>query len=132
MLNKLHVTLMASALVASPALAQTAEPAAPASPAPQAAPAAPAPVTPVEVKQFAKAAIAADKVNKDTSIPAAEKPQQLAAAVSGAGLEPERFNQIAEATQTDPAIQQQVQAAIMAEQQAQPSATAPAPSSPTQ
>lgn len=129
----MHVTLMASALVASPVLAQTAQPAAPASPAPQAAPAAPAPVTPVEIKQFAKAAIAADKVNKDATIPAAEKPKQLAAAVAGAGLQPERFNQIAEATQTDPAIQQQVQAAIVAEQQAQPPAppAAPAPT-PTQ
>ncbi|WP_423604721.1 DUF4168 domain-containing protein [Sphingomonas sp. MS122] len=126
MINFRHAALLAGAtLIATPALAQdTAAPA----PAPQeaapATPAAPAPVTDDEVKKFAKAALAADKISKDTAIAAADKQKKMAEAVTTSGLEPTRFNQIAQASQADSALQQKVQAAIVAEQQASP---APSP-----
>lgn len=128
MINFRHAALLAGAtLIATPAFAQdTAAPA----PAPQeaapATPAAPAPVTDDEVKKFAKAALAADKISKDTAIAAADKQKKMAEAVTTSGLEPSRFNQIAQASQADTALQAKVQAAIVAEQQASP-APAPAP-----
>jgi hypothetical protein len=125
MINFRHAVLLAGAtLIATPALAQDA--AAPA-PAPQqaapATPAAPTPVTDDEVKKFAKAALAADKISKDTAIAAADKQKKMAEAVSTSGLEPTRFNQIAQASQSDTALQAKVQAAIVAEQQASPAPT---------
>lgn len=129
MINFRHAALLAGAtLIATPAFAQdTAAPApAPQETAPQttapATPAAPAPVSDDEVKKFAKAALAADKISKDTAIAATEKQQKMAEAVTTSGLEPTRFNEIAQASQADSALQQKVQAAIVAEQQASPSA----------
>ncbi|WP_447726885.1 DUF4168 domain-containing protein [Sphingomonas koreensis] len=114
-----HAALMAGAtLIAMPALAQ--DTAAPAAPAPQASTAAPATVTDAEVKQFAKAALAVDKVSKDVAVPAADKQKKMADAVAGSGLAPARFNEIAQASQADPTLQQKVQAAITAEQQSAP------------
>ena len=121
-----HALMLAGAtLIATPALAQdTAAPAAPApEAAPQTAPTAPSSVTDAELKQFAKAALAVDKVSKDTAVPAADKQKKMAEAVSGSGLPPARFNEIAQASQADPALQQKVQAAIVAEQQASPAPT---------
>jgi hypothetical protein len=122
-MNVRHALLLAGAtLIATPALAQ--DTAAPAAPAPEAAPqastAAPSAVTDAELKQFAKAALAVDKVSKDAAVPAADKQKKMAEAVSGSGLPPARFNEIAQASQADPALQQKVQAAIVAEQQATP------------
>jgi hypothetical protein len=121
-----------AALIAAPALAQQAAPAA----APQTAPAAPAtaPTAPAaagftdaEVTSFARAALAVDKVNKDTAIPAADKGKRLADAVTGAGLAPERYNAIATAQSSDTALQKRIQDALVAEQQAAaPAAAAPA------
>lgn len=114
-----HALLLAGAtLITTPALAQ--DTAAPAASAPQAATPAPATVTDAELKQFAKAALAVDKVNKDAAVPAADKQKKMAEAVSGSGLPPARFNEIAQASQADPILQQKVQAAIVAEQQASP------------
>ena len=114
-----HALLLVGAtLITTPALAQ--DTAAPAASAPQAATAAPATVTDAELKQFAKAALAVDKVNKDAAVPAADKQKKMAEAVSGSGLPPARFNEIAQASQADPVLQQKVQAAIVAEQQASP------------
>ena len=132
--------LAGATLIATPALAQ--DTAAPAAPAPEASTAAPSAVTDAELKQFAKAALAVDKVSKDTAVPAADKQKKMAEAlteylheaglrvpaadkqrkraeaVRGSALPPARFNEIAQASQADPALQQKVQAAIVAEQQA--------------
>ena len=117
-----HALMLAGAtLIATPVLAQ--DTAAPAAPAPEASTAAPAPVTDAEVKQFAKAALAVDKVNKDTTVAATDKQKKMAEAVSGSGLPPARFNEIAQALQADPALQQKGQAGIVAEQQAAPAPT---------
>ena len=123
-----HVALAASMLISAPALAQTA---APATPAPQAEAATPAPVTDEELTKFAKAALAADAVTKDASIPAADKTAKMTEAVTAAGLDTARFNHIATLAQTDPAMKEKVQAAIIAVRDGA-QATAPAPAaSPT-
>ena len=118
-----RAAVVASMLIAPPVLAQTA---APAAPAPQAQPATPAPVTDEEVGKFAKAALAADAVTKDASIPAADKTAKMTEVVTAAGLDTGRFNQIASLAQTDPVIREKVQAAIIAVRDG-PQAAAPAP-----
>lgn len=124
MINFRHAALLAGAtLIATPAFAQDTAAPAPAQEAAPATPAAPAPVTDDEVKKFAKAALAADKISKDTAIAAPDKQKKMAEAVSTSGLEPTRFNQIAQASQSDTALQAKVQAAIVAEQQASPAPT---------
>ncbi len=112
------VLIAGTALIAAPALAQDA---APEKAAPQAAAPA-ATVSDAEVKSFAKAAIAADKVNKDAGIAAADKSKKLAEAVTGAGLQPARFNEIANASGADTDLQKRIQVAIQAEQGASTSA----------
>ncbi|WP_066660611.1 DUF4168 domain-containing protein, partial [Sphingomonas sp. CCH9-H8] len=97
---------------------------APATPAPQAQTV--APVTNEEVGKFAKAALAADAVTKDASIPAADKTAKMTEAVTGAGLDTGRFNQIAALAQSDPAVREKVQAAIIAVRDG-PQATTPTP-----
>ncbi|WP_422055457.1 DUF4168 domain-containing protein [Sphingomonas sp.] len=115
-----RAALTAGFLFAAPALAQTA------APAPQAEAAAPAPITDAEVTMFAKAALASDAVSKDPAIPAADKAAKMTKAVTAAGLETARFNEIAKLAQTDAAVRDKVQAAIIAVRDG-PQATAPTP-----
>jgi hypothetical protein len=130
-MKTIHRALIASAVLglASPALAQTAPDAmAPAAPqeaapaAPQgAAPAAPqgmapaAPVADAEVSSFAKAMVLIDAVQKDATLAPEQKQEKMAAKVQEAGLQPQRFNEIGQALQADPALQTRVQTAIQAE-----------------
>lgn len=121
----LNVGLIAgAALVAAPALAQNAAQAT--TPQASGTAAASVAVSDAEVKSFAKAALAVDQVNKDSSITAADKGKKLSEVVTGAGLQPERFNQIANASGSDAALQKRIQDAIVAERGAAPAA-APAP-----
>ncbi len=57
-----------------------------------------------------KAALSVQKIQQDTAIPETDKQTKMAAAVQGAGLTPEKFNQIATASQADTALQQRIQA----------------------
>lgn len=118
--NLTRAALIASALIAAPVAAQTAETTTTgqAQTTAQAPAQAPAPVTDAEVTMFAKAAIAANKVQKDTTIAPADKGQRLAAAVTGNGLQPARFNEIASASDTDAALKKKIETAIVAEQKA--------------
>lgn len=125
MIKLTHAALLAGVVFVTPVVAQEAPAPAPATPA-----AAPAPVSDAEVTMFAKAAIAVDKITKDTNIPAADKGKALADAVVGSGIQPERFNEIANASGTDAALQQRIQTALAAEQNASPTAAAPAASTP--
>ncbi|WP_448500949.1 DUF4168 domain-containing protein [Sphingomonas sp.] len=124
----IHRALIASAVlgIASPALAQTAPdamaptapqetaPAAPQEAAPQGmAPA--APVADAEVSSFAKAMVSIDAVQKDATLAPEQKQEKMAAKVQEAGLQPQRFNEIGQAMQADPALQTRVQTAIQAE-----------------
>ncbi len=121
MIKFTYMALALGVVAALPAAAQTT---APATPAPQEQTV--APVTDEELTKFAKAALAVDAVTKDTSIPAADKNAKLTEAVTGAGLDNVRFNQIATLAQSDPAMNAKVQAAIIAVRDGQ-QATSPAP-----
>ncbi|RIA36659.1 uncharacterized protein DUF4168 [Hephaestia caeni] len=119
--------LTGACMIAAPALAQTtpADPAAPqqtdpsmqADPAmtPQAADPAQAPqtteVSDAEVDQFASAAVEVQKIGSDTAVAEDAKQEKMAAAVQSSGLSAERFNQIAQASQADPALQARIQTA---------------------
>ena len=138
----------ASALMASAAIAQTTTPAqttAPAQTTP-AQPAAPATqeqgttgagamststFTDTEVKQYATAALAVNKINADTSIPTAEKNPKFVAAITASGLQPQRFNEISQAMASDTALNQRIQAAAAQAQASGQSAQATAPASTT-
>lgn len=120
--------------VSTPALAQSMTPgqtapgatmgndpttAAPQPATPSTTPAAPqtasGPISDAEVGQFAKAVVALDAIQKDTTTPETEKQAKMAAKVQEHGLEPVKFNQIAQTAQSDPALQAKVQTAIQAE-----------------
>lgn len=98
--------------LAAPALAQSATPAAPAG----TAPAGKLSVTDAEVALFAKTAIAVNNVRTDASIAEADKQKAMAAKIETSGMPIVRFNEIAQASQSDPALQTRIQAAIAAQQ----------------
>jgi hypothetical protein len=110
--KKILLMAITSGFTAAPALhaqetapqATTPAPTAPSSPA--------AAVTPGEVQKFAKAVADLGKIQKDPAIAEADKQSRMAAAVQAQGLEPGRFNEIAQAAQGDPALQQQIRAAM--------------------
>lgn len=131
------IITLGATLFCAPAFAQDMAPAQPATPAqttpapapatpPPAAPATSATITDAEIAQFATAALAVDKVTKDTTIAAADKNAKMAEAVTAAGLDPNRFNAISQAMQADPALNTRIQKAAAA-QQPVPAAPAPAP-----
>lgn len=102
--------------VAIQAQAQDAAPAPP-SPATAAVPAPSAatptaPVTDTEVDQFAQATVKVQKIVADATLDQTAKQQQMAAAVTGAGLQPARYNQIARAVPGDTALRARVQTAM--------------------
>ncbi len=153
MMKMMFSTLAAaSALIASTAFAQTTTPsqttpadAAPAQTTPATpdqgttgagtaattAPAGASTFTDTEVQQYAKAALAVNKINADTTVPAAEKNPKFVAAITASGLQPQRFNEISQAMAADTALNQRIQAAAAQAQTSGQSAQATAPASPT-
>lgn len=125
---KFRISMMAlgATLLSAPvAFAQETPATSQTSPAP-ATPAAPAAaVTDAEVTQFVTAALAIEKINKDTTVAAADKNAKMADAVKSSGLEPSRFNEISQAMQSDPTLNQRIQKVAAAQQPATPG-TAPA------
>ncbi|MDR6852908.1 hypothetical protein J2Y54_002428 [Sphingomonas sp. BE123] len=121
------LALATSALVAAPALAQTAPAAPPATASDGAATA----ITDAELTMFAKAALASDAVSKDPAVPAADKPAKMTEAVTATGLDTARFNEIAGLAQTDPMVREKVQAAIIAVRDGTPAAAPSPAASPT-
>lgn len=81
-------------------------------------------VTDAEVTQFATAALAAAKVRSDASVADADKNAKMVEAISATGLPPARFNEIAQAMQSDTALNKKIQEAAAKQQ---PAAAAPAP-----
>lgn len=104
---------------------QTTPPAATGTP-PTTTPAAPtaASYTDADVDQFASAALAVQKIQQDATVPDADKQTKMSAAVTSSGLTPEKFNAIATASQSDPALMKRIQTAAAAKMPASPS-TAP-------
>jgi hypothetical protein len=76
-------------------------------------------VSDAEVTQFASAALAVDKLRKDTAIPEADKNTKMVEAISSSGLQPARFNEIAQAMQADPALNKRIQEAAASQAPAQ-------------
>ena len=89
-----------------------------------AATAAPATFTDAELVGFANAAIEADKIQKDAAIAPAEKQTKMLAAVQAQGLEPTRYNEIAQATRADPSLVTKIQELASASAAAKAPATA--------
>jgi hypothetical protein len=127
----------AATLGATGALAQEATQTPPASTAPEAA--APAPDATAQtsfsdgdVDQFASAAIAVQNIQKDTAVPDADKQTKMASAVTSSGLTAEKFNAIAQASQSDPALMKRIQTAAATKMQGSAAAAPAAPESPPQ
>ncbi|WP_159981591.1 MULTISPECIES: DUF4168 domain-containing protein [unclassified Novosphingobium] len=103
----LGAALFGMATISGPAIAQQ--------PSSGAAPSAPgsssAKYSDTEVNQFTKAVMALQSIQKDAAVPAADKQAKMAGAVQQSGLPPEKFNEIATASNTDPALMQRIQLA---------------------
>lgn len=83
--------------------------AAPAQEAPPAGEAAAAvEVTDAEVESFAKATVKLQAIDSDTSLEGDQKQAAMAAAVQEVGLDPAKYNQIAQAVGTDTALRAKV------------------------
>lgn len=80
--------------------------------------------TDTDIDEFATAAIAVQKIQQDSAVPDADKQTQMAAAVKSSGLTADKFNAIARASQSDPALMKRIQTAAASKMQAAPS-TAP-------
>lgn len=89
-----------------------APPADPAAPAASAATA--SSVTDAEVSSYAEAATKVQKIAQDASLPDEAKQQQMASAVTEAGLQPQRFNEISKAIGADPELRARIQTALAA------------------
>ena len=106
---KTIMTLAAGGLLfASPAMAQMANADEPAIDAAADA----ATITDAEIDQYAQAAVAISELQNDASLDAAARQSGAVAALEQSGLAPERFNEISDASRTDPELAQRVQLAI--------------------
>lgn len=103
---------------AAPSTVAPATPADPATPATPGAAADATAVTDTELKSFAEAAMAVQKIQADTTVPAADKQAKMAAEVQASGLTAQRFNEISTKLQSDTALQKRLQVAMAAEMQA--------------
>jgi hypothetical protein len=68
-------------------------------------------VSDAEVERFALAALLVQQIAEDQAVEADQKQATMAAAVEQIGLDPQRFNEIAEATQSDQELNERVQVA---------------------
>ena len=118
--------LGATALCGTAALAQTTPQAAPPATTPPAASttAPAASYTDADVDQFATAALAVQKIQQDAAVPDTDKQTKMSAAVTSSGLTPEKFNAMATASQSDPALMKRIQTAAAAKMQASPASGA--------
>jgi hypothetical protein len=69
-------------------------------------------VSEAEIDQFAQATVKVQKINADTSLDDAAKQKQMADAVTAAGLDAARYNEIGQALATDGALRAKVQMAM--------------------
>lgn len=68
--------------------------------------------TDAEIDSFAKATVEVQKIDGDASLDAAAKQEQMAAAVTEAGLDPAKYNEIGQALATDTELRAKVQTAM--------------------
>lgn len=99
--------MLAPLLMGTAAVAQQAQ-----APAPPPAPQAQAgPVSDEEVSKFALAALIVEQIARDDSLDQEQKQTAMASAVGQAGLAPQRFNQIAVASQDDDELKERIHVA---------------------
>ena len=113
----------APATPAEPAVSDAPADAAPAAvPAEPAAPAiAAADVSEAEIESFARATVELQAIQADATITADQKQAAMQAAVTGAGLDPAKYNAIGKAAQADPELRAKVQTAMARQTTAPPS-----------
>lgn len=99
--------IFAPLFMGTAAIGQQAQPPAP---APQAQ-AESAQVSEQEVNQFALAALVVEQIARDEALDQEQKQAAMMNAVQQAGLEPQRFNQIAIASRDDAELQERIQVA---------------------
>lgn len=92
----------------------------PADPAPNSPPAAQGSFTQDDIQKFAKSVLEVNKIQADTATPAADKQAKMLAAVQKNGLDPAKFDAIAQAAQSDPDLRKQIQIAAASQQQSRP------------
>ena len=129
-MKKLMTFAAGTALFAAPAFAQVADPAADAA-LPQTETGLQADsatsattgstFTDEEISVYAQAAVEIDKMHSDATLDAAARQSGALAVLQQSGLAPERFNEISDASRSDPELAQRVQLAI-ANVQGQPGA----------
>lgn len=116
-MKRVLVVALGGMLCSTMAHAQSAEPAGPpaadgAEAAQDVAPAGEAAVTvavtDAEVESFAQATVKLQEIEADTSIAGDQKQAAMAAAVQEAGLDPVKYNEIAQAVGTDTALRAKV------------------------
>jgi O6-methylguanine-DNA--protein-cysteine methyltransferase len=131
-MKRVLVMALGGALCSTMAYAQSADPAGPPAPdgaaaaqdvAPAGEAAAAVDVTDAEVESFAKATVKLQEIDADTSLEGEQKQAAMAAAVQETGLDPVKYNQIAQAVGTDTALRAKV---VEAMGKAQGSAAGPA------
>ncbi|HTM96829.1 MAG TPA: DUF4168 domain-containing protein [Croceibacterium sp.] len=71
-------------------------------------------VTDAEVSSYAEAASKVQEIAKNAALPDDAKQQQMASAVTAAGLEPQRFNEISQAVGADADLRARIQTAMAA------------------
>jgi len=124
---KMAVVSAACALGTTGAMAQAASQSTPPAATTPPAGAATTAYTDADIDSFATAAIAVQKIQQDATVPDAEKQTKMASAVTSSGLTAEKFNAIAQASQSDPALMKRIQTAATAKMQASPTAAPQAP-----
>jgi hypothetical protein len=128
---KASLLAVAGAALSTAAVAQTTAPSGAAPASPPAAAAGATNFSDADLQKFASAAIELNKIQSDASVPAADKQPKMLAAVQASGMDPAKFNAIAEAAQSDPSLQQKIQAAAAKTTPTAPAAQ-PAPAAPPQ
>jgi uncharacterized membrane protein len=78
-------------------------------------------VTETEIDSFAKATVALQEIQADTTIAADQKQSAMAAAVTESGLDPAKYNAIGRAAQSDAELRAKVQTAMSKYASSQPS-----------
>lgn len=101
-------------------------------PATPGAPMTAASVTDAEVKQYAAAALAVNRIREDASVPEADKNARFVEAIRASGLTALRFNEISQAMPDNPALNERIQKEAAAQQQASATAPGGAPGASTQ
>ena len=107
-MNKIITLAAGTLLFASPAFAQMADSEAPATEEASGA----ASFTDTEIDSYAKVAVEISALQNDASLDAETRQSGAVAAVESSGLSAEKFNEISDASRSDPELAQRIQLAI--------------------